>query len=303
MWTFCVLRPRLNLLRQPPTLPFVNENVISGRYVRFISFPDGDTLLRSSDGVEFRVDSVVLRRNSQFFRDMLQLPPTTSSTQALLEPIRMSEGSYVLNTLLILLYNSSSESIPQPQAPSTSENRIDLLRAREKFNFTCKAIDQFLEAHFATLEPLLSWALAVRFDLREARKAASQRIIEDNVDVLARANDVSELDAVSGRSVTRLHQIQQETAAAWREGLEGVAWTCPLHADEPFTGYMNNMAQTLNLPVEMWNGLAAASVTAYAAGKGCEECFAMALGAAEGMSSRRSKWDEKLVVAVAEEST
>lgn len=52
----------------------------------YLSFPDGDVVLQSADGVDFRLDSVILRRASPFFATMLALPQKDT-----LNPIAMTE--------------------------------------------------------------------------------------------------------------------------------------------------------------------------------------------------------------------
>ncbi|KAF8297765.1 hypothetical protein DL93DRAFT_2234079 [Clavulina sp. PMI_390] len=138
--------------------------------------------------------------------------PSGASDSPTLEPTQLSEGGYVINTLLLLSYNYSS--LPEPLPPKNAEDRLELLHAAEKYKFTGRAVNAFLVGHLETLEPLQAWALAVRFNLREASMNACKRIIEEDVNITALADDVQELDAVSDRMLMRLQSIQKATFSA-----------------------------------------------------------------------------------------
>ncbi|KAF8314035.1 hypothetical protein DL93DRAFT_2155919 [Clavulina sp. PMI_390] len=173
----------------------------------YVTFPDGDAILRSSDGIEFRIHSFMLRHKSQYFSNMSALYPKASSATAP-EPIQLTEGSYVMNTFLLLLYDSSS--LPEAKYPSDPESRKELLLAAEKFKFTSRALDRFLLEYLESLEPLRSWALAVRYGLQEARSKACERIINDAIDISGTAEDFPELGEVTGIEILKLQAIQRE---------------------------------------------------------------------------------------------
>jgi len=74
------------------------------------SFPfdatsDGDVLLRSSDGVQFRVHRIILATSSHFFKDMFSLPqqPTLDGLEAL-STVPFTEASDTLDSLLRAIY-------------------------------------------------------------------------------------------------------------------------------------------------------------------------------------------------------
>src|SRR5258708_12587226 len=74
------------------------------------SFPDGDVVLRSADGVDFRVHTTFLSIASPFFRDMFSLPQTSNDVQT----IEMTEKADVLVAILELIYPLED---PSPYAP------------------------------------------------------------------------------------------------------------------------------------------------------------------------------------------
>lgn len=73
-------------------------------------FPDADLVLVSSDGVLFRVHSLVLKLASQFFRDMFTIPRDVKESESQ-EPIPMAEREPVLEALLGLIYPNATGDI------------------------------------------------------------------------------------------------------------------------------------------------------------------------------------------------
>jgi hypothetical protein len=65
-----------------------------------------DLVLRSCDGVDFRVEKVVLVMSSPFFETMLSLPQPLSEEETPEEPpfVKMAEDSRTLCVLLEVLY-------------------------------------------------------------------------------------------------------------------------------------------------------------------------------------------------------
>lgn len=175
----------------------------------FLSIPDGDTILTSSDGVEFRVDSLVLRRASPLFADMFRLPvPPTPDASALLPPLRppivMDEASMILDDVLKLIFPPAK----LPELSSPKHARI-LSRALSKYQVTNDAFMTHLTIYIGTLDPpVRAWALAVELGNDEARKMALRRFIEQNSDPLD--DDVEQLSRVEGRSVQRLLRIRRD---------------------------------------------------------------------------------------------
>jgi len=172
-------------------------------------FPDGDVVMKSSDGKEFRVHSVILREASTVFRDMLKLPEGASRDQT---PISMVEKSEVLDDLMRWLY-------PLPTAPTitTITHALDLFRAVEKFQIESHAIDGAFTAYInKQSNPLRSWALAARFGLVEARKSAVRRIIMTNGDLLD--DCPTEMDIIDAKSYMKLLRVKRD-AIIWARSI------------------------------------------------------------------------------------
>ena len=170
-----------------------------------LTFPDGDVVLKSCDGKEFRVHSVILREASTVFRDMFKMPDGGSRDQS---PIPMTESGEVLDDLLRWLY-------PIATAPTiiTIDQALALLRTVEKFQIESHAIDGALTAYVNKQQnPLRAWALATRFDLMEARKTATRRILMTSGELL---DDIpTEMDIVDAKSYMRLLRVKRD-AIIW----------------------------------------------------------------------------------------
>ncbi len=135
-----------------------------------LHFPDGDVILRSSDGVDFRVHTLILSLASPFFRDMFSLPQSSLDIQT----IHIEENEFVLRTLLSWIYSRD-----------TNSDQVDL---QDALAFLVAARKWQLERplHLAVtmLEdilgkevPLRAWAIAIQFNLDTARIDASKRFI------------------------------------------------------------------------------------------------------------------------------
>ncbi|KAF8334638.1 uncharacterized protein EI90DRAFT_2847515, partial [Cantharellus anzutake] len=68
-----------------------------------LAFEDGDVILRSTDGVEFRVHKYILSISSPFFSSMFTLPQTSGETQT----IEIAEDAKTLDALLRFIYPTS----------------------------------------------------------------------------------------------------------------------------------------------------------------------------------------------------
>ncbi|KAF8305960.1 hypothetical protein DL93DRAFT_2089091 [Clavulina sp. PMI_390] len=240
-----------------------------------VTFPDGDALIRSSDGVEFRVHSFMLRFGSRYFSNIPTLYPKPSSgtIPKSPEPIQVTEGSYVINTFLLLLYSSSS--LPAPTYPLTAESRTELLLAAEKFKFTSTTIDRFFLEYLQTLEPLQSWAIAVRYGFQEARRKACSRVIMEAIDIRGVAKDVPELNDVSGRAIMQLQAIQEDTLKKCRKILHDITWGCPAHAEAVLASKLQKEARNKPLTATMWSHggtVADIAMWAYHLGTNCTAC-------------------------------
>lgn len=210
-------RPTISTLHR--TMALWNKRVPAS----YITFPDGDMRLRSCDGVDFRVDSVILRRASGFFRDLARLPEAKDTE----EVIAMEESADVLNILLRLLYPMG---LAAPTV-STHKQGEELLRAVDKLDIVSHAVNQAITQHLSTLVPLRAWAIAVRFQYAEARKAAVARFMLEKPHPTNRYPDIAELDGVSARALAKLYRVRETAIHDVKEFLSELFWCCAAHSN------------------------------------------------------------------------
>jgi len=135
------------------------------------SFPDGDIILRSADGVDFRVHTALLSLASPFFRDMFNLPQTSKEVQT----IEMTEKADVLEVIFQFIYPLDEPS------PYAAELVLDIYKAADKLQIT--KVQRIAQRRLcAWLEedvnnPLEAWAIAVQLDIPEAIISAKRRFI------------------------------------------------------------------------------------------------------------------------------
>ncbi|KAH9066087.1 hypothetical protein EDB83DRAFT_2675026 [Lactarius deliciosus] len=94
-----------------------------------LDLPDANIIVRSSDGVNFRVRKSVLAISSPFFKDLLSLPqPPDDELVDGLHIIQLPEDADLINSLISLLYPIS------PVIPSSYEKVFALLAACQKYD-------------------------------------------------------------------------------------------------------------------------------------------------------------------------
>lgn len=185
-----------------------------------ISFTDGDIILRSSDGVDFSVDLVILRRTSSFFDDLTQLPQPHNVTNDD-NILQMKESGDVLNILLRHLYNL------EPAPITTAAQAEGLLHIVDRLDFSIYSLDLALDEYLASMPPLRAWALAVHFQHHAARKSAVMRYLA--CDDPSSVDDIPELDLVTGRQLAALMKIKAKAVEDARQALKVFPWCCGEH--------------------------------------------------------------------------
>ncbi|KAF8307759.1 hypothetical protein DL93DRAFT_2087751 [Clavulina sp. PMI_390] len=156
----------------------------------YISFPNGDILLRSSDGVQFQLDSLILGRASPLFATMLQLPPSNHPSA---DPIDLTETADVLDDLFRAIY-------PQSPIPNTSshEHVFALLRAFDKYEITKGAYLDALSNYWGTLpNPIEAWVCAVRLNNSQLRRNAVRAYLAQPEMLPERTMDLRFIDAAA----------------------------------------------------------------------------------------------------------
>ncbi|KAI0321898.1 hypothetical protein OF83DRAFT_1033272, partial [Amylostereum chailletii] len=192
---------------------------------------DADIIVRSSDGVDFRLYKAILIKASHAFRDMFAAQPHpppnldpgldsthSSPTRDGLPVIPLPEDAHALTLLFTLLYP-----VPNAELSTTAEVRA-LLHALDKYcvephAFTTAA--QILLAA-ASQTPELAYALACRYRLPDVAKAAAKLTLRKPTGLCA----LSEADAanLSGLQYHRLVQYQNACITAALHAIKTFLW-------------------------------------------------------------------------------
>lgn len=166
----------------------------------FITFPDGDIVLQSADGVDFRVDSVILRRASPFFATMIALPQQGTSAHL---PVMMTETAEVLDDIIRSIYPSGTT----PTFKS-AEHIVELFRALDKYEITNGPLAEALLSSFKTIQPpIRAWALALKVQNPKARETAVRSFMLNSGDGLDKSSP--ELEDVDAWRLMHLLQIKK----------------------------------------------------------------------------------------------
>ena len=192
-----------------------------------LSFADGDILIRSQDGVDFRVDMTVLRRASPFFEDAFRIGTNNHSLNDNSEPIYMIESAEVLDNILRLIYPTGNAPIS-----NSTTNALELFKAIERLQIKTHPVDSFATNYLSTVEPSLrAWALATRFHYTQARKDAVRRFLAETGDLLL--EDIRELDLVGARSLVKLMRIKRDAIHRAQRAVQSdsFVWHCLRHVN------------------------------------------------------------------------
>ncbi|KAF7968595.1 hypothetical protein HWV62_35348 [Athelia sp. TMB] len=145
-------------------------------------FPEADILIRSADGVGYRMHSQTLRITSHFFRTMLSLPQKSSDQILLenhsrLETISMDESAKILSILFRIIYAleiSSWESF---------DEFVSVLDAARKYDMPgpISMLRLMLLSPVFLLQPLRLYAVAAQFGWQKEAKMASECTLTLNI--------------------------------------------------------------------------------------------------------------------------
>ena len=142
--------------------------------------PKGDLILRSCDGIDFRVFQAILAVSSDFFSTMFEAGQAPNEEMRDGCPVvRVSEEGQALDGLLRIIY-------PTKAPPLTDLRTIgSVLAAALKYDVE-KAVAVAREAllTFIPKEPLRVWAIAVRYRLEMDARLAAQEMVNRQISLL-----------------------------------------------------------------------------------------------------------------------
>ena len=171
--------------------------------------PDTDTILRSSDGKEFRVHKVILSLASPVFQGMFGLPqPPEPPSQ--IPTIDVPESSDILAPFLQLLYPRSPPKVQDIATWAT------LYATAEKYSaeMVMETLRDMLIPRFLDTSPVRVYALASHWGFEEEAKIASRRIL--TIDILKDfpQDDAELMGGVACQKLYHLHVTRCEAAQA-----------------------------------------------------------------------------------------
>ena len=172
--------------------------------------PDTDTILRSSDGKEFRVHKVILSLASPVFQGMLGLPqPPEPPSQ--IPTIDVPESSDILAPFLQHLYPRSPPKVQDIAMWAT------LYTTAEKYSAetVMETLRDVLIPRFLETSPVRVYALASRWGFEEEAKIASRRTL--TIDILKDfpQDDAELMGGVACQKLYHLHITRREAAQAF----------------------------------------------------------------------------------------
>ena len=150
------------------------------------NWPDGDVILRATDGTEtrdFRVHKLFLSFSSPVFKDMFNVPqpPSSSTPWDGVEVIDVADPPRALELILRFIYPSSTLpviddlTVLSEALVLADKYDVEVARSRLRSSFT----------EFAKAEPLRAYAVACRFGLADEMKIASAHTISIHLPDLA----------------------------------------------------------------------------------------------------------------------
>ncbi|KAF8305982.1 hypothetical protein DL93DRAFT_2089112 [Clavulina sp. PMI_390] len=230
----------------------------------FVSFANGDTTLRSSDGVDFRVESVYLGLVAEGILPPTDLPLPAKTVDAE-HFIPLSETGDVLHLLLALIYPRSDR--PNPLALTAAQGEA-LLRAIDKYDIHSFVVTQFVNEYLTSLAPISVWVLAKTYRYHEAKREAIRRFISDSHDPNFWA--IPELARVSGLELANLQHVKHVAQKDARHALGGIFWVCGTHAHAEW--YLTHTTTLRDDPfcLDLWSEDALRAIITK---EGCPQCL------------------------------
>ncbi|OJT07421.1 hypothetical protein TRAPUB_1741 [Trametes pubescens] len=180
-----------------------------------------DIILRSSDGVEFRLHEVILEMASPIFCDMFTLPQEASQGDRA-QVVDVSETARTLEDLLSFCY-------PMERSEFLQLSRLRaVLHAAMKYDmaFLVKILKRNLTL-FLPSEPLRIYAIACLTEDRDLARAAAKRLLDCPFPGFAfPPNPPPEYDILPATVLQTVHEYREKCAEAARAVFLDHKWMC-----------------------------------------------------------------------------
>ncbi|KAF8322489.1 hypothetical protein DL93DRAFT_2162630 [Clavulina sp. PMI_390] len=182
-----------------------------------LTFPDGDVVIKSVDGVKFCLHSMFLSRASPYFRDALAESPTTLS---------ITETADTFNILLQYIYPT-----PQKSSINSIERATALLvgAAKLKIEVAIPSILTHLRKHLEdVVNPLRAWAIAVQCRYPAGQRDSIRRLLmlDDTAAANCIVDEADELKHVTGLHYRKLVNWRGNAITVARDTVHRVFEAC-----------------------------------------------------------------------------
>jgi hypothetical protein len=188
--------------------------------------PTADLILRSADGIDFRVFKLLLSLASPFFHDMFTLPQppvgdNCNETKDDLPVVRMAEDKNVIAMLLLACYPMSA--VDPPHLETLGEIHM-LLEVAVKYNIERvekRARGWLVEPRFLHTDPVRVFAIACHYRLQAEAKLAAEATAF--MAFSTRPYGV-ELDLITGGQMYQLFQYHANCVESAKEVFINFTW-------------------------------------------------------------------------------
>lgn len=186
----------------PPT----TSEITASPFQPTVSWPHGDLILRSSDSIEFRVHTLLMRLGSPVFADMLGMPQP-SGTEVATQTVDLAENAEMIDVLLRWIYPVEDK----PRIASLDDVKRYIPMAT-KYDVRC-ALSYYYAAmespHFIASNPCRAYAIAVQNNASSGIRAAARLIIKEDIHVLE-ATPRNEFEELSWANIKHLDNFRVE---------------------------------------------------------------------------------------------
>ena len=218
---------------------------------------DADTILRSSDQIDFHVYRVVLSKSSSFFKSMVSLPqPDASSSEKQNPVIDLTENSRTIAVLLTYIYPLATE-----LEPISLDDMIYALSAAKKYEMA--AASQRLNEKFAVSKvvqdsPIEAFCAMYSHKLGEAARVAAKVSLKHRMNL----DSIGEnLRYTNGPALYQLWKFHRACSATAAEAVSGTHLTWITSIDRIWPDFMRDncprdcreYSYTLGPSGECWN--------------------------------------------------
>lgn len=186
---------------------------------------DADLIIRSSDGVDFRVHRIILSLSSYFFADMLALPQPSGT--ASIPIVDVTEDSHSCHTFDMFL--RFSYPIIDPEVKSLLELR-KVLTAAVKYDaaIVVHAMKKIMVSPPSlNKEPLRVYAIACIFGLEEEAQIAADYAVTTHTSG-SWVEEYEELDEISAGAYYRLLKLRRRGPRTTKSGKKGNSGGTPI---------------------------------------------------------------------------